>query len=190
MWDLWWTTWAWGMFFPSTLVSVANSNSTDCSTLIIIHHSATIRARCTKYTQFLPTPSNKRIITLSSISNFLLHSRPAVFEVLRLALLQILLTVSSCSESWADSCPKSQIPRASRVTFWQRPVQHRRSDQVILSPVYSGHGNILIRLRYWRWWKFFNCENNYQAPWPDFASELYQTSGRRLLSKLVQIVLR
>jgi hypothetical protein len=38
MWDLWWTKWRWGGFSPSTLVSPANSHSTDCSTLIIIYH--------------------------------------------------------------------------------------------------------------------------------------------------------
>jgi hypothetical protein len=37
MWDLWWTNWHWGRVFPSSLVSPANSHSTDCSTLIICH---------------------------------------------------------------------------------------------------------------------------------------------------------
>jgi hypothetical protein len=37
MWDLWWTKWHWGRFSPTTLVSPANSHSTDCSTLIIYH---------------------------------------------------------------------------------------------------------------------------------------------------------
>jgi hypothetical protein len=36
MWDLWWTKWFWGRFFPSTSVFPANSHSTDCSTFIII----------------------------------------------------------------------------------------------------------------------------------------------------------
>jgi hypothetical protein len=37
MWDLWWTKWHCGTFSPSILISPA-SHSTDCSTLIIIHH--------------------------------------------------------------------------------------------------------------------------------------------------------
>jgi hypothetical protein len=36
-WDLWWTKWFWDKFSPSTSVSPANSNSTDCSTFIIYH---------------------------------------------------------------------------------------------------------------------------------------------------------
>jgi hypothetical protein len=36
---LWWTKWHWGSFSPSTSVSLANSYSTDCSTIItIIYH--------------------------------------------------------------------------------------------------------------------------------------------------------
>jgi hypothetical protein len=38
MWDLWWTQWHCGRFFPSTSVSPANFHSTDCFTLIIISH--------------------------------------------------------------------------------------------------------------------------------------------------------
>jgi hypothetical protein len=34
--DLWWTKWHCGRFSQSTLVSSANSHSTDCSTIIII----------------------------------------------------------------------------------------------------------------------------------------------------------
>jgi hypothetical protein len=37
MWDLWWTKWHWGRFSQSTSVSLVNSHSTDCSTLIIYH---------------------------------------------------------------------------------------------------------------------------------------------------------
>jgi hypothetical protein len=37
MWDLWWAKWHWGRFSASTEVSLA-THSTDCSTLIIIHH--------------------------------------------------------------------------------------------------------------------------------------------------------
>jgi hypothetical protein len=37
MWDLWWTKWHWDKFYPGTSVSPA-THSTDCSTLIIIHH--------------------------------------------------------------------------------------------------------------------------------------------------------
>jgi hypothetical protein len=37
MWDLWWTEWHRGRFSPSTLVSPANSHSTDCSTINIYH---------------------------------------------------------------------------------------------------------------------------------------------------------
>jgi hypothetical protein len=37
MWDLWWTERHWRSFFSSTSVSPAK-HSTDCSTLIIIHH--------------------------------------------------------------------------------------------------------------------------------------------------------
>jgi hypothetical protein len=36
MWDLWWTQWHWGRFSPDISVSLANSHSTDCSTIIII----------------------------------------------------------------------------------------------------------------------------------------------------------
>jgi hypothetical protein len=38
MWDLWWTKWPWDRFFPSASASPAKSQSTDCSTFIIIHH--------------------------------------------------------------------------------------------------------------------------------------------------------
>jgi hypothetical protein len=38
MWDLCWTKWHWGRFSLSTSVSPANSQSTDCSTIIIIYH--------------------------------------------------------------------------------------------------------------------------------------------------------
>jgi hypothetical protein len=37
IWDLWWTEWHGGRFYPSTLVSPANSHYTDSSTLIIYH---------------------------------------------------------------------------------------------------------------------------------------------------------
>jgi hypothetical protein len=37
MWDLWWTKWHWSRFSPSTSVSLANSHSTECFTLIIYH---------------------------------------------------------------------------------------------------------------------------------------------------------
>jgi hypothetical protein len=37
MWDLWWTNWYWGTFAPSASVSLADSHSTDYSTLIIYH---------------------------------------------------------------------------------------------------------------------------------------------------------
>jgi hypothetical protein len=109
------------------------------SSIIQRRYNWTIRARCTKYIQFLPTPSNKRIIALSSISNFLLHSIPAVLEVPWSPLLQMLLTVSSCSDSRDDSCPQSQTPRTSQAISWQRSVQHGRSDQALLSPVYNRH---------------------------------------------------
>jgi hypothetical protein len=36
MWDLRWTKWHWGRFSPSTSVSPASSQLTDCSTFIII----------------------------------------------------------------------------------------------------------------------------------------------------------
>jgi hypothetical protein len=38
MWDLWWTKWHWGRFYPSTSVSLANSHSNSApqsSSLII-----------------------------------------------------------------------------------------------------------------------------------------------------------
>jgi hypothetical protein len=38
MWDLRWTKMHCGRFFPSTSVSLANSQSTDCSTFIIIYN--------------------------------------------------------------------------------------------------------------------------------------------------------
>jgi hypothetical protein len=38
MWDLWWTKWQWGRFYPSTSVSPANLHSTNCSTITIIYH--------------------------------------------------------------------------------------------------------------------------------------------------------
>jgi hypothetical protein len=34
--DLWWTKWHWGKFSLSTLVSLANFHSTNCSTSLII----------------------------------------------------------------------------------------------------------------------------------------------------------
>jgi hypothetical protein len=37
MWDLWWTKWHWGRFFPSTSVSLVNPHSTNCSTITIYH---------------------------------------------------------------------------------------------------------------------------------------------------------
>jgi hypothetical protein len=45
MWNFWWTKWYWGRFPPSTSVSLANSHSTDCSTLIIIHHSGLVKKK-------------------------------------------------------------------------------------------------------------------------------------------------
>jgi hypothetical protein len=36
-WDLWWIKLRWGKFSPSTLVSRANSHSTDYSTFINYH---------------------------------------------------------------------------------------------------------------------------------------------------------
>jgi hypothetical protein len=38
MWDLWWTKWRWGRFFPSISVSPANLYSTNCSTTTLIYH--------------------------------------------------------------------------------------------------------------------------------------------------------
>jgi hypothetical protein len=38
MWNLWWTTWHWGRFSPSTSVSSANLHSTNYSTITIIYH--------------------------------------------------------------------------------------------------------------------------------------------------------
>jgi hypothetical protein len=43
MWDLWWKKWQWGRFSLSTSVSPANSNSTDCSTFIIIYHPGLVQ---------------------------------------------------------------------------------------------------------------------------------------------------
>jgi hypothetical protein len=43
MWDLWCTKWHWGWFPPSTSVSIANSHSTNCPTLIIVYHRGLVR---------------------------------------------------------------------------------------------------------------------------------------------------
>jgi hypothetical protein len=43
MWDLWWTKQHWGTFFPTYSVSLANSHSTDRSTLIIIYHPGLVQ---------------------------------------------------------------------------------------------------------------------------------------------------
>jgi hypothetical protein len=43
MWDLWWTKWQWGRFSHSTSVSHANSQSTNCSTFIIISHPGLVQ---------------------------------------------------------------------------------------------------------------------------------------------------
>jgi hypothetical protein len=38
MWVFWWTNWHWGRSSPIISVSLANSHSTDCSTVIVIYH--------------------------------------------------------------------------------------------------------------------------------------------------------
>jgi hypothetical protein len=42
IWDLWWTKRHWSRFSPSTSVSPAK-HSTDCTTLIIIHHPGLVQ---------------------------------------------------------------------------------------------------------------------------------------------------
>jgi hypothetical protein len=37
-WDLWWKKWPWGRFSPSTSVSPANLNSTNCFTITVTYH--------------------------------------------------------------------------------------------------------------------------------------------------------
>jgi hypothetical protein len=59
MWDSWWKKWHRGTFSPSTSVSPAKSQSTDCSTLIIYHPGLVQWAssgRSTKWTKSHPTP--------------------------------------------------------------------------------------------------------------------------------------
>jgi hypothetical protein len=38
MWNFWWTKWHLGRFSPSISVSLANSHSTDSSTVTIVYH--------------------------------------------------------------------------------------------------------------------------------------------------------
>jgi hypothetical protein len=40
---LWWTKWHWGRFSPSTSVSPANPQSTNCSIIIIIYHPGLVQ---------------------------------------------------------------------------------------------------------------------------------------------------
>jgi hypothetical protein len=43
MWDLWWTKWRWGRFFPSNSVSPANLQSTSFSTITITYHPGLVQ---------------------------------------------------------------------------------------------------------------------------------------------------
>jgi hypothetical protein len=62
MWDLWWTKWRWGRFFPTISVSPVNLHSTACSTITIIYHLGLVQqatsGRSTKWTQSHPTENN------------------------------------------------------------------------------------------------------------------------------------
>jgi hypothetical protein len=43
MWDLWWKKWRWGMFSPSTSVSIANLPSTNFSTITLTYHPGLVQ---------------------------------------------------------------------------------------------------------------------------------------------------
>jgi hypothetical protein len=60
VWDLWRTKRHWGMFSPSTSVSLANSHSTDCSTFIFIRgwYNRPVSGRRIKWVQSHPTRRN------------------------------------------------------------------------------------------------------------------------------------
>jgi hypothetical protein len=59
MWGLWWTKWHWDWFSPSASLSPVNSHSTDCSTIIIIHHPGLVEngKLWPTWTQFSPHPN-------------------------------------------------------------------------------------------------------------------------------------
>jgi hypothetical protein len=58
MWGLWWTKQHWGMFSPSTSVSLANHHSTNSSTIITTRgwHNTPIGDRSAEWTQLDSTP--------------------------------------------------------------------------------------------------------------------------------------
>jgi hypothetical protein len=58
MWLLWSTKWPWGMFSPSTSVSLANHHSTNFSIIIITRfwHNRHIGGRSAEWTQLDSTP--------------------------------------------------------------------------------------------------------------------------------------
>jgi hypothetical protein len=63
-WDLWWIKWRWGRFSPSTSVSPANLQSTNCSAITLTYHLGLVQyARSGRSTRDLvPPTSNKKII--------------------------------------------------------------------------------------------------------------------------------
>jgi hypothetical protein len=66
MWDLWWTKWLWGRFYPSTSVFPANLHSTNFSTITITYHPGLVQqASSGRSTQNLTALIKKNIYNWS-----------------------------------------------------------------------------------------------------------------------------
>jgi hypothetical protein len=73
MWDLWWLKRQWDRFCPSTLVSPANSHSTNSSTLTVIRDLYIRRRLRNKWIQSHPTPWITNIGILRVCSSFFIR---------------------------------------------------------------------------------------------------------------------
>jgi hypothetical protein len=62
MWDLWWTKWHWGKFFPSTSVFPANLHSTNFSTIAVTYYPGLIQQGSSGRSTQSPTSEIKKEI--------------------------------------------------------------------------------------------------------------------------------
>jgi hypothetical protein len=67
IWDLWWTKWRSGRFSPSTSVSLANLQATNCSTITITYHPVLVVADVTSGLSLTPPQETKKKYSLEGL---------------------------------------------------------------------------------------------------------------------------
>jgi hypothetical protein len=168
MWDLWWIKWHWGRFYPSTLVSPANSHSTDCSTLIY-------RSGLVQYASYWPTyqvgsvsthpqETKKKVLILTQPSSTSL----LVCQCRKTAgipqSLQRLTTCSTVRVRFASK-PRFSLPHSIQTGFRAHPTSY----QIGTGGSFSGYEAVgawiwpltSIQCRGQQWWSYCFHRGNF-----------------------------